>query len=213
MMPALPPCLHIRLLQSGAIMDSYTFIRQLTVDRNLSARICSRLSVPQRHHPGQHHLWQRRHAGAGAGGGPRSAGGWYSSVCTFVFFFLRAWCTHARLGSFAGAKSREPGVHKSRQGAFMAPLAAVQLLITILQQCTPIPTTQALEFIERLPEGLATRLGDGGSQLSGGQMQRLAIARAILRQPRVSRCWGPARCQASFVSRGARDRTSASYCQ
>lgn len=48
-----------------------------------------------------------------------------------------------------------------------------------------VSSAQALDFIERLPEGLATRLGDGGSQLSGGQMQRLAIARAILRQPRV----------------------------
>ena len=44
---------------------------------------------------------------------------------------------------------------------------------------------QALDFIERLPEGFATRLGDGGSQLSGGQLQRLAVARAIMRNPRV----------------------------
>jgi ABC-type multidrug transport system fused ATPase/permease subunit len=48
---------------------------------------------------------------------------------------------------------------------------------------------QALDFIERLPEGFATRLGDGGSQLSGGQLQRLAVARAIMRNPRVSQGW------------------------
>ncbi|MFC4727561.1 lipid A export permease/ATP-binding protein MsbA [Coralloluteibacterium thermophilus] len=39
----------------------------------------------------------------------------------------------------------------------------------------------ALEFIERLPEGMATRIGENGSLLSGGQRQRLAIARAILK--------------------------------
>ena len=39
----------------------------------------------------------------------------------------------------------------------------------------------ALEFIERLPHGFATRIGDNGSLLSGGQRQRLAIARAILK--------------------------------
>jgi len=39
----------------------------------------------------------------------------------------------------------------------------------------------ALEFIERLPEGLATRIGDNGALLSGGQRQRLAIARAMLK--------------------------------
>ncbi len=38
----------------------------------------------------------------------------------------------------------------------------------------------AWEFIERLPQGLATPLGERGVQLSGGQRQRLSIARAVL---------------------------------
>jgi ABC-type multidrug transport system fused ATPase/permease subunit len=43
----------------------------------------------------------------------------------------------------------------------------------------------AWEFIERLPAGLATHVGQRGVQLSEGQKQRLAIARALLRDPTI----------------------------
>ena len=43
----------------------------------------------------------------------------------------------------------------------------------------------ALEFIERLPDGLDTLVGERGVKLSGGQRQRIAIARVFLKDPAV----------------------------
>ncbi|MFI9155315.1 ABC transporter ATP-binding protein [Streptomyces sp. NPDC053367] len=43
----------------------------------------------------------------------------------------------------------------------------------------------ALEFVDRLPQGLDTLVGERGARLSGGQRQRLAIARALIRDPRI----------------------------
>jgi len=43
----------------------------------------------------------------------------------------------------------------------------------------------AWEFIERLPDGVETRVGERGVKLSGGQRQRVAIARVFLKDPAV----------------------------
>lgn len=43
----------------------------------------------------------------------------------------------------------------------------------------------AHEFIERLPDGYDTFIGERGVKLSGGQCQRLAIARAVLASPQI----------------------------
>ena len=46
-------------------------------------------------------------------------------------------------------------------------------------------TARADEFLERMPKGLDTDLGQGGVNVSGGQKQRLCIARTLLKHPKI----------------------------
>ena len=46
-------------------------------------------------------------------------------------------------------------------------------------------TAQATEFVKELPEKFATPIAQGGTNISGGQKQRLSIARAVVRQPEI----------------------------
>lgn len=45
--------------------------------------------------------------------------------------------------------------------------------------------SQSAEFVNSKPEGIETRISQGGKNLSGGQRQRLTIARALIRQPEI----------------------------
>ncbi|MFL6618850.1 MAG: ABC transporter ATP-binding protein [Povalibacter sp.] len=60
-----------------------------------------------------------------------------------------------------------------------APNATEQQIVAALE------TADALEFVQKLPDGLATEVGERGAVLSGGQKQRLAIARAFLKDPKI----------------------------
>jgi ATP-binding cassette subfamily B protein len=48
-----------------------------------------------------------------------------------------------------------------------------------------LEVAQARDFVEQLPEGLNAPIAQGGSNVSGGQRQRLAIARVLVRRPEI----------------------------
>jgi len=48
-----------------------------------------------------------------------------------------------------------------------------------------VRVAQAAEFVDRMPDGVDSPIAQGGINLSGGQKQRLAIARTLLKNPRI----------------------------
>lgn len=48
-----------------------------------------------------------------------------------------------------------------------------------------IEIAQALEFVEEKPDGFASEISQGGANVSGGQKQRLSIARALVKRPKI----------------------------
>ena len=48
-----------------------------------------------------------------------------------------------------------------------------------------LETAQARDFVEAMPDGLEASVAQGGTNVSGGQRQRLSIARALVRRPPI----------------------------
>ena len=71
------------------------------------------------------------------------------------------------------------------RGTVRENVAATKPDATLEEVATAIRMAGADEFVDRLPKGLDTMLEENGANLSGGQKQRLAIARALLPQPRI----------------------------
>ena len=62
---------------------------------------------------------------------------------------------------------------------FVKPEATDEEMLAALQKAS------AMGILERAPKGLDSRLGEGGTRVSGGERQRISIARALLRDPRL----------------------------
>lgn len=59
----------------------------------------------------------------------------------------------------------------------------VEEIVGMVQHAMEI--SDAARFVKNMPEGLGTMVGSGGTRLSGGQRQRIAIARSVVKNPKI----------------------------
>ena len=77
------------------------------------------------------------------------------------------------------------GIKELKEGEIVAPLKNVIRKATEEDINKAARIAQATEFIESKPEKYETKISQGGTNVSGGQKQRLSIARAIAKDPEI----------------------------
>ncbi|MGF2941323.1 ABC transporter ATP-binding protein [Enterococcus xiangfangensis] len=121
-----------------------------------------------------------------------------SGKSTLVNLIPRFYDTDAGAIYFAGNNVKDWSLDNLRSAIALVPQTAVLFSGTIrenLQWGKPdatdeecwaaLATAQAAEFVETLSEGLDTVILENGKNFSGGQRQRLTIARALIRKPKL----------------------------
>lgn len=119
--------------------------------------------------------------------GPAGAG--KSTLLLLLAGLLHPDTGHVRLGDVDAAEVDADAVGMVFQEPFLF-AASIEENLSLGRPVEPAVRTWALrlaaaDFVTELPDGLATQVGERGVTLSGGQRQRIALARALVRRPRL----------------------------
>ncbi len=124
--------------------------------------------------------------------GPTGCG--KSTLVLLLARLLRAQRGEVRLGGVDVADLRPGDLAESCATVFQEPFlfaASLEENVLLGLDADPAEVAAALrlagaeDFVAELPQGLATVVGERGATLSGGQRQRIALARALVRRPRL----------------------------
>jgi ATP-binding cassette, subfamily B, bacterial MsbA len=183
------------------LLDSRPTVRDPVTPRSLPAPVLGDVSFDDicfRYHPEQadvvHHVSLRLAPGEVVALVGRSGAG----KTTIASLLPRFWdVTHGRI-TLDGVDIRDLTLDTLRGAIGIVPQEPVLFSGTIRENIAyadpsasedrilrAARAAHAWEFIEKLPEGLETRVGERGVKLSGGQRQRIAIARVFLKNPAV----------------------------
>jgi ATP-binding cassette subfamily B protein len=121
-----------------------------------------------------------------------------SGKSTFVNLISRFYDVSTGQILIDGIDVKEYPLHKLREKVGVVPQKAVLFSGTIAENIrwgkqdasdeeviAAAKVAQAHEFISKLPDGYQTRVSRGGQNFSGGQKQRLTIARAVVAHPQI----------------------------